>query len=262
MIIKDRTRQILNVVLGITQLITNGINGENVARVSDSYSTFFTPAGYTFAVWAPIYLGISAYAIYQALPSQTSREIHRKIGWWAVLAAAMNAIWTPLFVIEQIALSVPVMLVLLFSLAAIFVQLRRMRGQFTQADRWAVQIPFSGYFAWINVATIANLTVFLIEMNWGAFGIDGALWSVVAILAALVITGSMIMYSMGSAGTIAYLAVLVWALVGVYVGNVDQSVMVGNVALGTAALLVLATIVRFVRNGGPSPAAERRAAAR
>ena len=83
---QDRLRQVLNVILGLTQLTTNTIWGAGffgvatVGAVSDSYSTFFTPAGYTFAVWTPIYIGITAYAIYQALPNQRERDVHRRIG--------------------------------------------------------------------------------------------------------------------------------------------------------------------------------------
>ena len=247
---RDRLRQTLNVIFAVVQLITNafggiGINGVSVGTVSDSYRTLFTPAGYTFSVWGPIYLGLTAYAIYQALPGQRDREIHRRVGWLAIAAAVANAIWTPIFTLRLIPLSLIVMLGLLVSLAAIFAQLRRVE-QFTWADRFAVQVPFYMYFAWITVATVANVTVFLLEINWGAFGIDAAVWSTVLIVIATVITTAMIFYSRRVIGTFAYLAVLVWALVGVYNGNADASMMVGATALGAAVFLVLATAARFL----------------
>ena len=76
----DRRRQLLVVILSVTQLITN-FGATNSGEVSDSFFTYLIPAGYTFAVWGPIYLGLIAYAVYQALPGQAERTIHRRIGW-------------------------------------------------------------------------------------------------------------------------------------------------------------------------------------
>ncbi|MGV2436478.1 MAG UNVERIFIED_CONTAM: hypothetical protein LVT10_17600 [Anaerolineae bacterium] len=60
---RDRLRQSLNIVFGILQLLTNAIGGAGlfgfpeVGSVSDSFTTFLIPAGYTFAVWVPFTLG-------------------------------------------------------------------------------------------------------------------------------------------------------------------------------------------------------------
>jgi len=246
---RDRVRQNLNVIFAILQLVTNafggiGINGVSVATVSDSYKTLFTPAGYTFSVWGPIYLGLTAYAIYQALPNQREREIHRKIGWLTIAAAVANAIWTPIFTLRWIILSLIVIVGLLMTLSAIFIKLRTVE-RFTVADRWAVQIPYYGYFAWITVATIANATVLLLKLGWNGFGIDAAVWSTALIITATVIASAMIFYSKRVIGLWAYLAVLVWAFVGVYNGNTHASTLVGMTALIAAAVLVIVTAVRF-----------------
>jgi translocator protein len=257
---QDRIRQATNVVLAITQLITNaiggaGINGQSIGSVSNSFSNAFVPAGVTFSVWGPIYLGLTAYAIYQALPGQHDRTIHRRVGWLAAGAAVGNAVWTPLFVTGNVTISMVVMLGMLAALAAIFVILRDLRGTLTTADRWAVMIPFSGYFAWITVATVANVTTTLLSWGWDGAGVSDAVWSVMAIVAATFVTTAMIIYSKGHAGTLVYAAVLVWAFVGVYLGNADKSMMVGVVALGAAAVVTLMTMWRFWQSpqGGGAP---------
>jgi benzodiazapine receptor len=262
----DRLRQITVVVLSIAQLITNaiggaGINGQSVGTVSDNFVTAFIPAGITFAVWGPIYLGLTAYAIYQSLPRQHDRQIHRQIGWLAALAAAGNAAWTPLWVTGNVTISLLVMFVILGSLAAIFVQLRNLRGTLTTADRWAVMIPFSGYFAWITVATVANVTTTLITWGWDGFGIADPVWSVIAIAAAVLITTLMIIFSRGHAGIFAYTGVLIWAFVGVYLGNAEQYMIVGVVALSAAAIVTIATALRFWRQPEAMSAPRRTATA-
>lgn len=267
---RDRLRQILNVVAAVFQLVTAGlggagINGASVEVISNKYLTFFTPATYTFAVWGPIYLGLTAYAIYQALPGQQSRTIHRRVGWWAIAAAMFNGVWVLFFIFDLITISMVLILGLLVSVIAIFVVLRDMRGQFTMADRWAVQIPFSGYFAWVTVATVANAVVNFMALGLGAevvgdvvqpaplWGVGGDVWSATLLGIAALIATLMITYSGGSAGIMAYLGVLVWAFVGVYFGNVEKSQIVGIMALAMTAVVVLVTVARLVR---PAPVPE------
>lgn len=261
----DRLRQSANVLLAVAQLLANALggagllfaNGVPVGDISDSFVTFFTPAGYTFAVWGPIYLGLTAYAVYQALPKQTTREIHRRIGWWAAGAAVGNTIWTPLFtsagmfgsesfIPSRVVLSLVVISWMLFALAVIFVRVRQMGSDLTGWDRALVEVPFYGYFAWVNVATVANGTTALIALGWAGTQV-GALASVVMIMAATAIVAGLILYTNGTPGTGALLAVLVWALVGVYVGNSEKSMMVGIVALAGAVVLVAVTIFRYMK---------------
>lgn len=49
-------------------------------------------------------------------------------------------------------------------------------------ERFFLRLPFSVYFGWITVATIANTTVFLVSIGWDRFGIAEPLLTV-AILA-------------------------------------------------------------------------------
>lgn len=250
---RDHLRQFFNVFFAVSQLFTNSpffatlFDLPDVGALSDSYQTAFIPAGLTFAVWGPIYLGLTAYAIYQAFPGQREREIHRQIGWLAVLAAITNTLWTPLWLLQQVTLSLIVILVMLGTLATIFVRLRQMRGSLTRADQWLVAIPFSGYFAWINIATAANVTTMLIAVGWEGAGISAGVWSALVQAVALTITSIMVVYSRGHAGTYAFAAVLVWAFVGVYLGNNEQSALVGIVALIAASGIALVTAWRMWR---------------
>jgi hypothetical protein len=58
------------------------INNISTAAVSDSFQIFFVPAGYVFAIWGLIYIGLIAYGLYQALP-----------GWSASIRWKSNRPW-------------------------------------------------------------------------------------------------------------------------------------------------------------------------
>jgi hypothetical protein len=47
----------------------------------------------------------------------------------------------------------------------------------TLQEKLLISTPFSIYFGWITVATIANITVFLVSIGWAGFGISDFIWT-------------------------------------------------------------------------------------
>ncbi|GGB75943.1 hypothetical protein [Deinococcus soli (ex Cha et al. 2016)] len=68
-------RQITLLLATILTLVMNYLSnalplfGNSNKEVSDALPNAFTPAGLTFAVWGPIFLGLLVFAVYQALPA-------------------------------------------------------------------------------------------------------------------------------------------------------------------------------------------------
>src|SRR5210317_1147670 len=116
---KDTLRQIIVVLSVLATIIVNGlasalpINGQTTGEISDSFDVFFVPAGYVFSIWGLIYLGLLAYAVYQALPAQAENPSLRSIGYLFVLSCLANIAWIFLWHYNQVALSVLAMLALL-----------------------------------------------------------------------------------------------------------------------------------------------------
>ena len=96
--------------------------------------------------------------------------------------------------------------------------------------------------------TVANGTVLLLELNWGGFGLSGAVWSMVMLVAATLIASGMLLYSRAGLGTVAYLSVIVWALIGVNVGNMPKSDAVGMTAIAMAVIVVLVAAYHLFSN--------------
>jgi hypothetical protein len=90
-----------------------------------------------------IYLGLIAFAIYQVLPSQRENPRLRSIGYIFILSCLANIAWLFLWHYEVFEFTLIAMLVLLFSLIAIFLRLDIGRSEVSTAEKWAVHIPFS-----------------------------------------------------------------------------------------------------------------------
>lgn len=72
---RDRLRQWLTLLLVLATIVINGLanalpfNNLTTAEISDRFQVYFVPAGYVFAIWGLIYLGLIAFAVFQALPA-------------------------------------------------------------------------------------------------------------------------------------------------------------------------------------------------
>jgi translocator protein len=218
-------------------------NGQNTGEISDRFKVYFVPAGYVFAIWGIIYIGILAYTIYQALPAQRTNPRMRSTGWLYVLSCIANSTWIFLWHYEQFMLSVLVIFVLLASLALIYMRLAPTRLAVSRGEWWTTNLTFSIYLAWASVATIANITAYLYYIGWNGGGIAPELWAVIMLVVATAL-GFIFGLRWRDVG---FLAVLIWAFIGIAVKQ-SGAPLVAWTAAGTAALLtVLAVYCLFNR---------------
>ena len=245
---KDTTRQILVVVATIGTIAMNGLastlplNNLTTGEISDRFRVFFVPAGYVFSIWGLIYLWLSAYTVYQALPAQRENVRLRRIGIPYVLSGVANVAWLFLWHYQAFSLTLVVMLALLALLIAIYLRLGTGRTPAHAGERWLVRVPFSIYLGWITVATIANATSLLDYLSWGGWGLAPAAWAAVMLVAATAIASAVSL----TRGDIAYIVVIVWAFVGIAVKHSGTPLVATTawVTLGVAALTLVVGVPR------------------
>lgn len=256
---RDTIRQLAVWVAVILMIVVNGLAGSTTALnrqltgdVANRYlgRNLWLPAGYVFAIWGLIYVGIIAYAIYQSLPAQRENPRLRAIGWPFVVSCAANIIWLFFFQYSSnpdpngspngglLIASVVAMLVLLVALIVIYLQLRRGNPAVSKAERWTVRLPFSIYLGWITVATVANVSHALVALGWTGQPLPALLWLIIMFAVALAVAALMAF----TRRDVAYLLVLVWAFVGIAVNYRDMTgVLISAIvaALAVAALTIL-----------------------
>jgi hypothetical protein len=245
---KNTLRQISVVVTVIATIVINilanalPINGLNTGQISDNFKVYFVPAGYVFSIWGLIYIGLIAYAIFQALPAQRENPRLQATGWWVALGGIANIAWIFLWHYQQFPLTLVAMLTLLATLIVVYLRLGTGKTSVSVAETWAVRVPFSVYLGWITVATVANLTDVLYYLNWNALGIAPEIWMTIVLAAVLAITALVIF----TRRDVAYTLVILWALAGIGL----KFAAVPAVAIPTwitFGLVALALIVAFLR---------------
>ncbi len=216
------------------------LNGQDTGEISDRFDIYFVPAGYVFSIWGLIYLGLIAFTIYQALPSQKDNELLKKIypAYW--IGSLANIVWLFLWHYNIFSLTLVAMLTILASLLYIYVQISKVSSDLDRNQKWLVKLPFSIYLGWISVATIANVTQVLFFFDWGGWGISAAVWAVIMLVIATVL-GLLMLWREND---IAYVLVLVWAFIGISNSQADTA-LVANTAWFASLLLVIAMIFAF-----------------
>lgn len=260
---RDIIRQFLNIVALVATLIVNylsnalPLNGKTPAEISNALPNLFVPANYVFSVWGVIYFFLVAFVVYQALPSQRQNPLLRKIGYGFVVSCIANITWIFLFHYDQYGLSVIAMLALLVTLITIYTRVGVGVTPVKAAERWWIHTPFSVYLGWITVATVANISFWLTSIGWDGFGIADATWAIIMLVVATLVAVLVIVQRRD----VAYSAVIIWALVGIFNNPQIAESTVTTTAIIMAAVVALALAARLFTGRGQhrTPAVPARA---
>lgn len=251
------TLQIVNIIAVVVVIVMNilssalPLNGRSVESISDALPSYFTPTGYTFAIWGLIYTALLGFGIYQALPSQRERPFLAKIGWLFALSTVFNVAWLFSWHYGVYLLSIVFMVALLGTLITLYLRLNigHRDAVLTTADKLLYQAPFSLYLGWITVATIANVSSVTAYWGWNGFGIAGPLWSAIMMMVAVVVAGVLLF----NRRNLAYAGVLVWALFGIRAAYPAVPV-IANTAFVAAALVIILALIGYWRTRTMEPA--------
>ena len=248
---KINFRQILVVLTTILTITINilanalPINGLNTGEISDSFEVYFVPAGYVFAIWGIIYIGMILFTIYQVSPKQRENPRLERIRNWVIVGNLANAAWIFLWHYQLFGWTLVAMLTLLTSLLFTYEGLRQNNEEATRSEFWFASVPYSIYLGWISVATVANVSDVLYYFNWNQFGLTAETWMLVilAVVAALAWAMSI------RRKDIAYLLVLLWAIFGITVKFPAAGIVTTGtwVSFGLIALAFIYTTAQKLR---------------
>jgi len=253
------TRQWVNVLAVLATIAFNlmaeavPLNGQTTGEVANRFPIYFFPAGYVFSIWGLIYVGLLAFAFYQALPSQRDDPRLHGITPWFVLSSLGNIGWLLLWHYNAIALSALPILLLLVSLVAIYLRLDTGRGPASTAEAWLLWAPFSIYLAWSSVATIADFSIVLWSLGWNGAPLAPEVWAIVM----MVVAGALAGLATWTRNDFLFSLVVAWALIGIAARYPTTQPLAGAAWIVSALVLLAAafSILRRRRLYGVVPLA-------
>lgn len=217
------------------------INNLTTGQVSDSFPNLFAPTGLTFSIWGLIYLLLGAYVVYQLFSKKINSKLSNQVNTLFIISSFTNSAWIFAWHYEVIWLTVILMLTLLASLIKIADVLNK--EKLNSDEKLLYKIPFGIYFGWITVATIANITGFLVSIGWNGFALSDTTWMISILLIGSAITT----WRMHKDSNLAYGLVPVWAYYGIWLKHTMPSGF-GNSYPTIITTVIICIILLIVSN--------------
>lgn len=250
----DFWRQVLTIAAIAASIVINTVsnifplNGVSVGELSNTLfaNVQIIPANYAFAIWGLVYIGLIAFGIVQLQPNQRQNPSLQQGGYRLAIACLAQCAWIYLFLARLFPLSTLAMLGILVPLIGLYQclhnpSLHRAQRRVSQQERWLIHVPISIYLGWITVATVVNVAIALYSLNWGGWGISPEVWTVIMML----VSASIAAIVNIQRRDMAYLLVIVWALVGISIRQMNTPLIAVTGGVLAIALVWLGVVTRL-----------------
>lgn len=231
---------------------TGAMDGKTIGGVSDNIKSLFTPAGYAFSIWGIIYLLLLGFVIYQGrslFVKVKNDDFVLKIGFWFIVSCIANSAWVFCWIYGYTGLSCICIFILLISLLKIVVNNKMELFDASKSTIVFLWWPFVIYSGWVTVASIANVSSYLVKIDWNGFGISAEVWTIIMIAIATIINIIVIykrnMREFALVGT--------WALIAIGAANYDNYITVANNAFIAAGILFVLAAYHGFKNRKSNP---------
>jgi hypothetical protein len=239
----DRVRVILVALTAVTQAVAAPLTTRapgpmsNTGAISDANASPVTPADYAFGVWGLIYAACLALAVYQLLPSQHERTVHRLTGWWLFGAFTTSTLWVPVFGTRAIWVSQILIVILVVYLVLAARGFLVVGPAASAAEEILLRLPVMIYLGWATVAAAAGFATTF--RSWGMPA--SARWvneiGVVLVLSATIMSLFVVSRLVAVIG---FMLTACWALLAVAVATESNSIRLAAVI---AIVIILAAVV-------------------
>ncbi|WP_422122392.1 tryptophan-rich sensory protein [Planococcus sp. X10-3] len=253
---KTKIFTILNLVfyfltLGVNYLGSSGFfNGMSQKDISDKYMTLISPAPFTFSIWGVIYSLLLITLIYLFI-KRKERDVSRLvllISPLFIASSVFNMGWIVAFSYELMGVSTLLILAMLFSLLIIVERIYKNRFEVPSS---LAGLSFTLYGSWVFIATIVNISVFLVQLEWDGFGISDSVWTMIVLGIAI----AFVLFYLSLYKNAAFPIPIAWAFFGIYSAYADgqldpsMSTAIQWILLAGIVIFLIAAVWTFIKNG-------------
>jgi benzodiazapine receptor len=217
--------------------------GVDTAQISEENETLLTPAGFTFAIWGVIYVGLISFSLYALIMRQGKSEVLRNAATGFVVAAIANIAWLHFWHSREFGAALVLMLALLTSLIQVHDALKIGIHKHGIVRSIFFNAPISVYLGWICVASIINVAIVLNQTSWDRFGLSPEVWAAIMIGVAAGLAILMLLQKRD----FAFAGAISWGLYGIYAMNAAVA-PIGNVIQIAGVLILAATLVALYQS--------------
>lgn len=231
------------IVIGQAQILMGW--GQSPAEFAADSDATLRVAGYAFAIWGVIYLGLLIYAVRQALPGTRQSPLLTRLGWPSALALTGIGVWIVAAAYDwewaTIGLIFGSLLVLLVPLLASAPAIRALSAG--APERWMTVWPLAMLAGWLSIAAPVNLITVATGNGWLPDMLSPTAWAMLAIglvaLLAVFVTARL--------RILAFALPVAWGLGGAYVAEQTRNPMLAQTAAAAAVAILAAAVILVAR---------------
>lgn len=209
------------------------LNNQTTGAISAKYPSYFTPSGFTFAIWGIIYLLLGVF-VFQILlkPAAEIENSFNLIILLFIISCILNISWLLSWHYDKILLSTMIMIIFLITLILLNKEIN--------VSESIIKITFSTYLGWISVALIANITVFITKTESAFFLDNSILFYYIITFIGVVIVGLVLYFDRN----IIYAIVFIWAYFGILLKHITKEgqYLTSNLGIWYTAFLLFILI--------------------
>jgi benzodiazapine receptor len=218
-------------MIGFNSMAAIGyINETTPKMISDKNLTILTPADYAFSIWSLIYVGLTAFSIYQLLARRF--EVVRTP---YILSCVLNCAWIYFWLFDSVLICLLIIIALWLSLLWTYYAASPGNGR---GDTWFVKAPLGLYAGWVTVAGLVNLAVAARRVDFDLSTLGGVVLVAVGAAIGVAVAVTMRNYFFPLA--------VAWALTAIAIKQSGHTAIVVSAAVGVVACLISA--LSFVIN--------------
>jgi hypothetical protein len=206
--------------------------GLSAAEFASEGNSTLRAAGYAFSIWALIYLGLIAHAVWQASPRNDHDPLLAEIAWPSIVAITGCGLWIVASALDWRWGSVAIIVV---SAGALTLGLVKAARGYSSSPPFQIRLfvwwPLSLLAGWLTIAAAINILTVLTAEGLLA---DGARMAAIAGVAAVLTVGLIVLRT---PPMVVYGAPIAWGLVGVWMAERASQADVAVIALAAAVLI-------------------------
>lgn len=227
------------------------LNGVTTGEISMRYNTLFAPSGFTFWIWGLIYFLLGSYCYYQynfyIRYRRSTDRVMKRVNQYFLVSNLLNSAWIICWHYELLPMTVIIMVFLLLILIRIRQTIAR-RSTLNSRERMYLLVPFSVYFSWITIATIANVSSLLVYLKWNTKNLSKETVTVGVVIIGFLIGYMTMIYFLD----VVYGLVFLWSFIGILVRQVTvfnsiYSLLIITISVGIVLILLAIIQVVMVR---------------
>lgn len=237
---KDIVYRVLGLLTTIAGVAFNYVmaSGNKMSVITARYESLFVPAGYAFIIWSCIYLSVIIYSVYSLAPGQRWKPFHNGLAKLLIVLGAGGMAWIWAYTSGQLGLSV-IFILCMLGTALLAVKSAHLAITEKNQTQW-LMVPFGLYAAWLCVATISNISLFIKSRGWLDGILNETIWTIIMLSIASIIA----IVAARRYRTITFPLVTAWATIAIWVKHRDWVETVQYGAL-TVSILLLVFIAMF-----------------